>query len=393
MSAAGGFHLAWRYVAHHRSRTVLLALSLGITLALPLAVRELMTIAQREFRVRAESTPLLLGAKGSELELTLHALYFRQRGVGTLPRIRMDELEATRLVRVIPFYARHRAQEAPVIGTSLDYFAFRGLRLAEGRMFTRLGDCLVGARFARAHGLHAGGSLRTSPEQVFDIAGVYPLKMRVTGILAESHTVDDDAVFTDVKTTWLIDGIAHGHDDVAGMKDPGVILERQDGNVAATNAVRLFTEVTEANMPTFHFHGDPKSFPLTAVIALPNDSKAETLLLGSHQNADAVQLVRPVEQMDALLSSLFQAERLALLMLVVLGTAVLLIAALVFALSFRMRKREFTTLAEIGVDRAALAFVKSCEVLLIFAVSVLVVSGVIWMTQVWGASLVRMLVR
>jgi len=44
--------------------------------------------------------------------------------------------------------------------------------------------------------------------------------------------------------------------------------------------------------------------------------------------------------MDALLASLFQMERLALLLLVTLGAMVLLITALVFALSFRLRRRE-----------------------------------------------------
>lgn len=394
MSVSGSLHLAWRYVVHHRTRTALLAFALGLTLALPLAVRVLMEIAQREYRARAGATPLVLGAKGSALELTLNALYFRRRGVETIQVRQMEALRESGLTKVIPLHARYHAQEAPVVGTSLDYFAFRGLKLARGGMITRLGDCVVGARLARLRGLQPGGALPTSPEQVFDIAGVYPVKMRVTGVLAESHSADDDAVFIDVKTAWLIEGIAHGHDDVVKSSDAGTVLERKDGNVAATNAVRMFTEVTAENLGSFHFHGDPLSFPLTAVIALPNNARAQAVLLGRHQNSsDGAQLVRPVEQMDALLASLFQAERLTLLLLVTLGSAVLVIAALVFALSFKMRRREFDTLDEIGVARGSVALVKFFEVVLVGVAAGWIVVSIWWLVKTTGAALVRTLLQ
>lgn len=53
----GPLHLAWQYVAHYRVRTLLLSLALGLTLALPLAVRGLVQIAQTEMRSRAVATP------------------------------------------------------------------------------------------------------------------------------------------------------------------------------------------------------------------------------------------------------------------------------------------------------------------------------------------------
>src|SRR5688572_3953442 len=180
MSLAGSLHLAWRYVARHRARTALLALALGLTLALPLALRLFVQIAQRELRARAESTPLVLGAKGSALELTLNALYFRRRGVEGITMKAAEDMRATGLADAVPLYVRFHSQEAPIVGTTLDYFQFRKLRVAEGTMMSRLGDCVLGARVARERGIAPGGSLFSSPEQVFDIAGVYPLKMRVT---------------------------------------------------------------------------------------------------------------------------------------------------------------------------------------------------------------------
>ena len=391
---SGALHLAWRYVAHHRTRTLLLALALGLTLALPLAVRGFVRIAQAELRSRAEATPLVLGAKGSALELTLNALYFRRRGVEMISRKDEAGIRASGLAKAIPLYVRYHSQEAPIVGTSLDYFEFRGLKMAQGRMLTRLGDCVLGARVARQRGLKAGDSVFSSPEQVFDISGVYPLKMRIVGVLAESHTADDDAVFTDIKTTWVIEGIGHGHDDVVEQKDNTIVLDRKADNVAVTNAVRMFSEITEANIGSFHFHGDDETFPLTAVVAVPRDAKAQALLLGRYQGKDAtVQMVRPVEQMDALMSTLFQAEKLALVLLAVLGVLVLFIAALVFALSFKLRRREFATLEDIGISRGTLWLVKTFEVLMVSVLAAVIVAGAMALVQGFGAALVRLVAR
>jgi putative ABC transport system permease protein len=90
------------------------------------------------------------------------------------------------------------------VGTTLDYFEFRGLRLAEGRMMAMLGECVLGATAARTANVSPGGHVLSSPETVLDIAGVYPLRMRVVGVLQPSGTPDDRAVFVDVKTTWTI---------------------------------------------------------------------------------------------------------------------------------------------------------------------------------------------
>jgi putative ABC transport system permease protein len=253
---------------------------------------------------------------------------------------------------------------------------------------------LFRSRVARKRDLHPGEFMYSSPEQVFDLAGAYPLKMRITGVLGESHSADDDAVFVDVKTSWLMAGIAHGHEDVVKNSDPKSVLEKRDDNVAVTNAVRMFTEVTEENMASFHFHGDPESFPLTAILCVPNDEKSRVILLGKFQNStNSTQLVRPTEQMDALLTALFQARELALVLLAVLGIAVILIAALVFALSFKMRRREFATLEEIGLARSTLALVKIFEIVIVGILAGAIVLGLTALIDAWGVDLLRMALR
>jgi putative ABC transport system permease protein len=357
-------HLALRYVLRHRLQSLLLAAALGLVVALPLCLRVLVRHAQTELRSRAASTPQIIGTRGSALDLMMTALYFKK-----------EKLASMKLKNVaeggIPLHVRFEAQGAPIVGTTLEYFGFRRLHVEMGEQITRLGDCVVGARLARERGLRPGDAVFSTPEQTFDMAGTYPLKMRVRGILKPNNTPDDDAVFCDLKTAWLIEGRAHGHSDVKGSD----VLKKEEQNTVANAAVRMFQEVTEANLNSFHFHGDTSDYPVSAAIMVPPDAKTEALMAGDYARSKTTQLIRPRDDMEALLKQLVRLEGFASTMLLATASAALFISALVFALSFRLRKQEFNTLEDIGVSRLSVIKVKALEIILIALVAAIIASS------------------
>jgi len=368
--------LALRYVLRHRTQSVLLAAALGLVLALPLCLRVLVRHAQADLRARAASTPQIVGTKGSALDLMMTALYFKKENLASLPLKEMPE-------GGIPLHVRFEAQKAPIVGTALEYFAFRGLALKAGKQITRLGDCVLGARLADERGLKPGDAIFSTPEQTFDMAGTYPLKMRIAGVLTANGTPDDDAVFCDLKTAWLIEGRAHGHDDVKGTD----VLQEEEHNTVANAAVRMFQEVTEANLNSFHFHGDTGEYPISAAIVVPPDAKTEALMAGQYAKSKTAQLIRPRDDMEGLLTQLVRLEGFATTMLLTTAGAALFVSALVFALSFRLRKREFTTLEDIGVSRVSLIRVKSLEIVLI-ALFAMGIAALLFAAAVWAAPLI-----
>ncbi|MCX6855806.1 MAG: ABC transporter permease [Verrucomicrobia bacterium] len=384
------FYLAWRYVCRHRLQSLMLAGALALVAALPLCLRVLVQATESAMRDRAVSTPQLIGARGSALDLMLAALYFKRQPLPPIPLKQVQELRESRLGKVIPLDVRFHAQESPIVGTEIDYFAFRGLRVASGQMMTRLGDCVLGARVAHRRGLGPGDALFSSQEQVFDMAGVYPLKMRIKGVLAANGTSDDDAVFVDLKTAWLIQGLAHGHDDVAATKD--AVLKTEAGNTVANASVRMFNEVTEANINGFHFHGDQSLYELSAILVIPNDAKAEALLAGRYlKSSSPAQLIRPSDEFDALMTTLFQVQTLALTVMALTLLSALVISALVFALSFRLRRREFATLADVGVSPWALLMTKFFEISLVGIVGLVIAASLALIVQMNAATWVRYL--
>jgi putative ABC transport system permease protein len=384
--------MAWRYVAHNRVKTLVLLLSITLIAFLPAALRVLVRQSERELTARAAATPLLIGTRGSPLELVLNSIYFAPKTPEPIPYAEVGRIAETKLALPIPLSVRFRAREAPIVGTSLDYLELRGLRVATGDAFARLGDCVIGAGLARELGIGPGDHVISSPENVFDLAGVYPLKMRVTGVLDACDCADDDAVLVDVKTTWIIEGLAHGHEDLAAPQARGRVLERDGDRIVANASVVQYNEITDDNIGSFHFHGDVASFPLTAIIAVPPDGKSATILRGRYETGDgAQQIVRPVEVVDELLATVFTVEEFVVAALAIAGVTTLALAALVFALSLRLRRGEIATMVKIGGTRARIASILGAEIVLVIVASVGLAAALTWLTGQFASELVRAL--
>ena len=382
MTMAGPLYLGWNYLWRHRARSVLVAFTVTLGLFLPAAIWLVVDMAEAHLRDRAQSTPLLLGANGSPLELVFNGLYFSEPGVERLTLAQAQAPAADGRAISIPIYARYQAQGHPVVGTTLDYFDFRGLRFEQGRAFARLGDCVLGAQVAEQLGLGPGDTLTTSPERVFDLTGVYPLKMHITGILAPTGTPDDRAVFADVKTAWVIEGLAHGHQDARELK-PDAVLNKDDDNVALNASIVEYTEVTDDNIDSFHFHGEMSSFPVTAAIIVPNDDKARTILLGRYVGANQpLQLIRPDQPMADLFDTIFRVRQLVILTLISVALSSFLIVAMVLVLSNRLRAGEFASLRVIGAGPAVIRFLVLFEAGAILGAGVVLSAGllvVLWL--------------
>lgn len=363
-------YIAWRYVSFNKIKTGTLIACITLIAFLPLALQVLLAESERQLMSRAVSTPLVVGAKGSVLDLVMSTLYFDDEAPEPVTMEEVARIEDSELALPIPVYVRFTAREYPIVGTTLDYFEFRGLETAAGRPLAIVGDAVLGAAVAEKLGLGPGDALVSSPENLFDLAGVYPLKMNVVGVLARSHSSDDLAVFVDLKTAWIIEGLGHGHEDLVNSRDASVILERTDRNISANAKLRLYTEVSELNLESFHFHGDRSQFRVTAVIALPTDGKSGTILRGRYVSHDAgTQIVRPAEVIDGLLQNIFRIKNVIDAVIVLVGLATILAIILVFALSLRLRQREISTIFKLGCSRMTIASLMAAEICIILVVS------------------------
>ena len=384
--------LAWRYLAHNRVKTGVLVGSIMLIVYLPVALRVLVSQSATELTSRAEATPLLVGAKGSPLELSLSSLYFESDTPELTTYAEAERVADSGLAQAIPLYVRFRVRTQPIVGTSIEYFDFRGLRFADGRVMATLGECVLGAKAAENLGVSAGGTVITSPESVFDIAGVYPLKMQVVGVLEPAFTADDIAVFVDLKTSWIVQGLVHGHQDMAAPESASGVLSREGDKIVANASVLQYTEITPDNIDSFHFHGSTETYPISAVIANPHDQKSGTILMGRYESPDeSVQILEPTTVIDELLGTIFTVQNFVVAGMLLVGMAALATAVLVFALSLRLRKREIETMAKIGGSKLRVAGVLVTEIAVVVLASVVLAGILTALTTRFASTAVRLL--
>ena len=363
--------LAWLYLRRRRVAASVMVAGVALSLYLPLAAHWAANAFDKALGARAATTPMIVGARGSRFDLVLHGLYFRARSEGTMAHGEFAALREARHGRVIPLHAQFTAGGQPVVGTSLDYFEFRKLQLARGESMALLGDCVLGANAARELNLNSGDKLKTDRQNLFDLAGDYPLQLNVTGVLAATGTADDEGVFVDVKTAWIIAGHGHGHD-------------AQETNAPSAKLVKTHLEITPENMGTFHFHGDTTALPLTAILVEPTDAKESAMVMSRYQNSGQLQALKPPVVVAEMMGIVMRVRQFLDANYALVASATGLLLALIVALSRRLRAREMETLFLLGCSRGTQFALQAAELLIIFAAAIVLALAAAWATVGWA---------
>ena len=362
--------LALRSLAHHKVRTVVLALCIALVGVLPAAVDGLLDLYRARLEARALSTPLVVGAPGSRSDLLIHALYYRgvvERSIEMKVAIEAGE---SGLGIPIPIHLEGSVNQYPLVGTTPDYQEFRGIRLApEHHWPQRLAEAALGAGVARSLELTVGDTIATDVHKLHDLAGSYPLLLKVTAVLPATGTPDDDAVFVSLHTSWVVTGEGHGHLKIDPEKDFHLVLESKSNHVTASAAVVEAVEVTPENEDSFHFHGDPDQLPITALIIDAKDDEGATILRSRFRRQKDLQTIDSMVELKELLTVVMRAKAIldANSMLVIVATTLLLI--LIVTLDVKVREREVKTLERIGAPRGFVAR------LLFTEISIVVLAG------------------
>ncbi|MBL67549.1 MAG: hypothetical protein CMO74_03705 [Verrucomicrobiales bacterium] len=370
--------LALFYLRFHRAKTVILVVCVGLTIYLPLVSHWL--VGEFDARMTARvgvhtATPLVIGARGSRFDLVLHALNFRPLpegsafGAAELQRLREDGLAAP-VPLFLQDFKQRKGRAFPIVGTTMDYLDFRSLGFTEGGAMALLGDCVLGAEAARALGAKVGDAVTPDPGSLADLTSL-PLKMRVTGTLKRTHTADDAAIFTDLKTAWIIAGHGHGH-------------ESGEGNETVFNAaLETAGEVDGGNLGSFHFHDPPEKLPLTAVIALPKSEADSVILQGQNRflEQDAMlQALEPAAVVGEMLDVILRAKRFIDANQLVVAVCTGLFLGLVILLSLRLRRDEMETLFQLGCSRAMVFWLQVAELGIVVMMSVVLALLGVWVT-------------
>lgn len=238
------------YLKARRLGTALnvLLLALGVaTITLLLLVT-----SQLESRMRrdAQGIDLVVGAKGSPMQIILSSIYQLDVPTGNIPWREAQELARHRMVKkTIPLALGDNHRGFRIVGTNHDYAAHYGARLAQGRLWRAPLEAVlgadvaaatgmsVGATFMGAHGLGAGGGEHLHEAHPY----------RVVGVLARAGSVVDRVVLTDVASVWAV------HADQYDIKDVARVAELlpEEGKELTALLVQYASPLAAAMFPRY----------------------------------------------------------------------------------------------------------------------------------------------
>jgi putative ABC transport system permease protein len=368
-------------------------LSLTILISLPFCLNILVNQSESYLMNRAKDTPLIVGTKGSSLDLVINSLYFEKTEITDMDFDEVNRVKKTGFALPIPLHTKFNSKQFPIVGTTMEYFKFRGLEIVTGDLFTMLGECVLGAEVAKTLNLSPGQQITSSPETALDITGVYPLKMNITGVLKKSFSPDDKAIFTDIKTTWVIEGLIHGHQDVETSDDTSVLLGVKDNIFIANAKLYNYNTITPENISNFHIHGDTYNHPISSLISVPFNKKDKALLMGRYLSKDEKsQILIPRSVIKKLLDNIFKFKKFFEGMFVFVAIALIMLFSLVITLSLRLRNKEIQTMFKLGSSRFKIFEIISFELIILILFSVTISSGLIYFALINVDNFIKLLV-
>lgn len=197
--------LAWRALRYKPLASGLNLLLVAIGIAMMTFILSVSAQLEQHAERDAQCIDLVVGAKGSPLQLILSSVYHADIPTGNIPDTALAALAAQPLVKsAIPLALGDNFHGFRIVGTTTALLDHYGAHLAQGALFTqpmqavfgasaaRKTGATLGASFAGSHGLAAGGELHEHAPYT------------VTGILLPTGTVLDRLILTPVASVWRV---------------------------------------------------------------------------------------------------------------------------------------------------------------------------------------------
>jgi putative ABC transport system permease protein len=221
--------LAWHYLW---ARPFAALLGIGLMALGIAAITMLMLVShqiERNFERELAGIDVVVGARGSPLQLILAGVFHIDTPTGNVPLASINELAKNPQVKkLIPLSLGDNLQGFRIVGTTPEYVAHYQAQLARGQMWSGPMQAVLGAQvaenlpldpglsFVGSHGLGAGGHAHGQTPYV------------VVGVLEPCACVLDRLVLTALESVWQV----HEKEAALNAEDAKALQEEREVTLA-----------------------------------------------------------------------------------------------------------------------------------------------------------------
>lgn len=367
------FKLSWKNVIYRplSSGLSILLLSSGISIILV----ALLTYTQinDKFTKNGNQVDLVIGAKGSRLQLVLCNMFHVDNPTGNINYARTGFLKMHPFVeKAIPLSLGDNYETYRIVGTTIDYIDLYEGELDKGEMWSEPLQVVIGSGIAKKLKLKIGSTFVGGHGIGESTHHHDEFAYTVVGILKQNNTVLDNLLLTDIKSPWIVHS-AHGHEsegsfDVKTKEQHDAEAQSLDSTETETQPVSIaqITTIEEEHEHdhSHHDHGahekinfdevlktiDPKTREITSVLVTYKTARGKFTIPGIANNMEGMMAAEPAIEIQ----QLFQLIEPALGVMEVMALFIMIIAAISMFVSMvnslKDRKYEIALMRVMGAS-------------------------------------------
>jgi len=345
--------IAWKNIIYKPLNTALCISLLTFGVAIITLLLLMQQQLEQKFKQDLQHIDLVVGAKGSPLQLILSAIYHLDAPAGNISLSDARKLMEDPMVQeAIPLAYGDTYENNRILGTTIDYIKKYDAKVSEGRIFTKKMEVTLGADVAERTGLTVGETFFGTHGETKGSGHVHDnYAYTVVGILEENNTVLDDLIIANLETVWQV----HAN-------HPAILP--------------TFDTIHATTLDLNHEHHDPDHFlddhlHLSTIIADSMDITALLLKYKTKESALAMpQLINGQTNMQAVLPALeinrlFHMIGVGITTLKLIAGGIILMAgfSVFFVLYNRLKERryELALLRSVGYKQIHLFFLLVLE--------------------------------
>lgn len=212
------FYLVRKNVRYNLSSCILSIMLCSFGIATLCLIVLFSTQLNEQLERKSKNIDLVVGAKGSPLQLILNSVYHVDNPTGNISLKEAHQLSKSPFVKVaVPLAVGDNYKGYRIIGTDSNFLRLYQTKVARGRWFTADFEIVIGATVAKKAGLQIGDKLTSAHglSNNEDLHTAHPYL--VVGILKDSKNTPDDLLLTALSSVWRTHD--HEHENSDGVND------------------------------------------------------------------------------------------------------------------------------------------------------------------------------
>ena len=218
--------LAWKNILNKPLNLLLNLILFSLGIGLISFLFQLNTQIKDKFDNNLAGIDMVVGAKGSPLQMILCNMYHIDNPTGNININEVKPFLNPRhplIKRAVPLSLGDSYQGYRIVGTEHSILDLYKGSIKDGRLFEKSMEAVVGSTAAKKTGLKLGDTFYSSHGFVQDDDAVHDnVSIKVVGILESSGSVLDQLILADTKTIWEVHEHSeenHAHSDSLEQKE------------------------------------------------------------------------------------------------------------------------------------------------------------------------------